>query len=369
MKWLYTTILLTFTILLISCSSEPAKKIESNQTEQEILKEEIKVIPSQPLIYYDRSNIPQLSQGYGQFGPYEVTIKHIVNRQFPDKNLKTTLFYPKKLPLSRPTLFFYAGAEIYDAMQYKSLFYFIASQGYNLIFITYADYHLRPLLQSTQEAVDSFISHIDKTRVGFIGHSMGAGVTFWLINQFPHLGAKARILFPMASGYSAFNVEYNMIPHEKIIALPENTKMIQQVYAKDYTTDIRIGVDLFVNNSLPLKEKDFMFIYGDSNHTADHGMMMRQANYDYDALMQRTIFRPLDALMDAAFNDQPDAIEMMKIESQNDPYFHPYIGKDPQKDIDARYIFPEDFYPFNCLEAKSGHYISLRKEYCQALGL
>jgi pimeloyl-ACP methyl ester carboxylesterase len=360
-------ILLIFTILLINCSSSESKEIESNQTADEMVK--VDVIAPQPLIYHDSSNIPQLTQGYGAFGSYEVSIKRITNNQFPNKNLKTTLFYPKKLPLSRPTLFFYAGAGIYNEMYYKSLFYFVASHGYNIIFITYADYYLRSLPLTTQEALDAFSTHIDKTRVGFMGHSMGAGVSFWLINQFPALGTKARILFPMASGYSAFNVEYNMIPHDKIIALPENTKMIQQVYAKDYTTDIRIGVDLFVNNSISLKEKDFMFIYGDQNHTADHGTMMDKSSYNYDALMQRTIFRPLDALMDAAFNNQKNAIEVMKVESQNDPYFHPYIGKYPQKDIDARYIFPEDFYPFNCSEAKAGHYISLRKEYCQALGL
>ncbi len=324
------------------------------------------IVP-QPLIYHDDANISQLKSGYGAFGRYAVETKTIQNSEFPART--TTLYYPKDLNKPLPTLFFYAGAGVYHADTYKGLFYFVASKGYNILFITYENYQLRPLPAITKDAINQFSSHIDRSKVGFLGHSMGAGVTFWMINQLAELGNDARILFPMASGYSAFNVETDMIPHDKIIQLPNNTKMILQVYAKDYTTDIRIGIDLFLHNSIPEENKTFMFIYGDENHTADHGSMASKGGYDVDAMMQRTIYRPLDALMDEAFNHNDQAITVMKEESKNDPYFHPYIDDSPQNDINASYIFPIDFYPFNCFEAKAGHYISIRKDYCDALGL
>ena len=321
------------------------------------------------LRYHDSANIPELLSGYGTFGPYDVHTKSIKNRsypRYPNKALQTTLYAPKGLHTPRPTIFFYAGAEVYNADTYKSLFYFIASKGYNAIFLTYPNYELRNLKNATKEALEAFSSEIDQTRVGFSGHSMGAGVAFWLINQFPELGKNTHLLFPMATGYSAFNVS-NMIPTNKIIALPKNTQMILQTYAKDYSTDLRIGIDLFLNNSLPMNQKDFMLVYGDNTHIADHGTMGNKN--DYNALMQRTIFRPLDALMDEAFKDNTQAISTMKQEILADAYFNPYIGTSPQNEIAPSYILPIDQYPFNCKEAQSGHYISVRKAYCEALGL
>jgi len=359
------TVMLFFT----ACASDPKEENNMTLENTQVIQNntpKIDKIPPQ-LIYHDSANIPALESGYGTFGSYQVATKSIQNSAY-QANLQTILYYPKELNSPRPTLFFYAGAGIYSANTYKGLFYFVASKGYNLLFITYANYSLRPLTTATQEALDTFSSHIDRSKVGFLGHSMGASVTYWLINQFPHLGHEARLLFPLASGYSAFNVS-NMIPFEKTIALPTNTKMILQVYAKDYSTDIRIGMDLFLNNSIQDEDKDFMFIYGDENHSANHGSMVSQGGRDVDALMQRTIFRPLDALMDEAFNNNSQARIRMKEESKNDPYFNPYIGVTPQTDISKRYISPIESYPFNCFEAKAGHYISKRKNYCDALGL
>ena len=360
----------TVTLFFTACSSQPQNNaviVQDNTSTNTVQKEIPKIdqIAPQQILYHDSAHIPLLKSGYGTFGIHEVATKSIHNSSYAG-NLQTTLYYPKDINSSRPTLFFYAGAGVFDPNTYKGLFYFVASKGYNIIFITYSNYSLRPLPIATKEAINAFSTHIDKTKVGFLGHSMGAGVTFWMINQLSELGSEARILFPMASGYSAFNVT-NMIPFDKTISLPSNTKMILQVYAKDYTTDIRIGIDLFVNNSISLKDKNFMLIYGDSNHSADHGSMA--GGRDVNALMQRTIFRPLDALMDEAFNNNNQAKILMQEEINNDSYFHPYIGGRPQNDIDGSYIFPIDFYPFNCFEAKAGHYISKRKDYCDALGL
>ncbi len=379
---LWVTLSLLF--IMVACGTSTSKPVtqdipnehqsDDNQSDdtqsddtqsQEIIKTHIEPIP-----YQDNANIPKLTSGYGSFGSHDVEVKEITNHSYDYNkdyipyNLKTTLFYPADLDYPVPTLFFYAGANIFDANVYKGLFYFVASKGYNIIFITYPNYELRGLSDATQEALDAFSTHIDRTKIGFMGHSMGAGVTFWLINQFPDLGSDGRLLFPMASGYSAFNVS-NMIPLEQNISLPQNTKMFLQMYAKDYTTDVRIGIDLFLNNTIPTEDKEFIYVYGDKNHIADHGAM---TGTFYDAMRQRSIYRPLDALMDETFNHNAQARETLKSQSANGPYFQPYIGTTPQTDIRA-YILPEESYPFNCSEAQSEHYESQRKEYCKALGL
>lgn len=375
MKWLGFFLLIMISLFSSACSSSAVDgnntineqqniKLDENNTINEQQNIKIEKIAPQPIIYHDDANIPSLQSGYGTFGFYSVGTKSITNSSYAG-NLQTTLYYPKELSHSRPTLFFYAGAGVYNANTYKGLFYFVASKGYNIIFLTYSNYSLRPLPSATQEALTAFDSHVDRSKVGFIGHSMGAAVTFWMINELSELGGDARILFPMASGYSAFNA-YNMIPHDKTIVVPENTKMIQQIYAKDYTTDIRIGIDLYLNNSILEKDKDFMFVYGDSNHSADHGSMATRGGHDVNAMMQRTIFRPLDALMDEAFNKNMQAREQLYKELREDSYFNPYIGKTPHVDI-RPYVLPEENYPFNCSEG--GTIESIRKEYCKALGL
>ena len=356
--------LVIFTLFL-GCTSNDTSDNLSNT----IISNPSQIAP-QPLLYHDDANISQLQSGYGTFGAYEVATKSIPNR-FYDYNddykalhLQTTLFYPKTLDTPRPTLFFYSGYGAYSADSYKALLYFVASKGYNIIFITCPLVQLSNLPDATRDAITRFSNHIDKSKVGFIGHSMGAGVAFWMINELPELGEQARILFPMATGYTVFN-DTRLIPAQKSLQFPDNTQMIQQIYAKDYSTDVRIGFDLFLNSDITPKR--LMFVYGDAFHTADHGTAMNKAGYHYDALMQRTIFRPLEALMDAAFAENSQALSIMIKESQEDPYFHPYIGTTPLQDIDTNYIHPITSYPFNCYEG--GTVASVRKAYCEALGL
>jgi len=369
-KYFRLYLLVLILLLYTACSSEKPT-LENNQTANKQVEIKIEKIAAQPLIYHDNASISQLSSGYGTFGIHEVGTKEIsnsiydYNQAYKDLNLTTKLYYPKDSQTKNPTLFFYSGYGVYNPDSYKALFYFVASKGYNIIFMTCPRVELRKLTDVTQDAINAFEAHIDKTKVGFLGHSMGAGVSFWQINQHPSLGSAARILFPMASGYTLFNDD--LISDTKQITLPSNTKMIQQVYAKDYTTDVRIGFDLFVNNSISSNNKEFMFLYGDTQHASDHGACTSKGAYHYNAFMQRTIFRPLDALMDEAFNNNLEARSLLKAEIDNDAHFHPYIGTAPQDDIASEYILSIESYPFNCHDANGWE--SKRKDYCSAFGL
>ena len=366
-------LLLSFLSLLFLTACSPDKE-NSPATEENIqnnIQKLTTIAPQPALTQRADETIAALETGYGTFGAYSVETKSIKNTRYDYKerykalNLNTTLFYPKDANKPLPTLFFYSGYRNYNPDAYKGLLYFVASKGYNIIFLTCPDVELRNLKAVTQDAIDAFSSQIDRSKVGFIGHSMGAGVTFWMINEFKELGTTARIHFPMASGYTIFN-NTSFIPDKKTLTLPENTKAIHQVYAKDYTTDMRIGIDLFLNTSLSQTDKDYMYIYGDDKHIAGHACMTNRKGYDVDALMQRTIFRPLDALMDEAFNNNNDARRQLKAELVEDNHFNPYIGKTPQYDL-QQYVLPEENYSYNC--SKGGNVASLRNPYCNALGL
>lgn len=367
MKWLQLFFLITTGLYFLACSPSA---IDKDSTLDSQYNRKIEKIAPQPLVYHDSAEILELSSGYGKFGSYKVKIKNIPNTRYDynpsykNLNLQTTLYYPTDISTPRPTLFFYSGYNAYNPDSYKGLLYFVASKGYNIVFLTCPGTEIALLREATRDAIKVFSTHIDKTKVGFLGHSMGAGVSFWLINELSELGSNARLLFPMASGYTLFNTK--LMDNEQTIQLPGNTKMIQQVYAKDYTTDVRISIDLFLNSSINTQAKDYMFIYGDENHSSDHESCMSKANYHYDSFMQRTIFRPLDALMDQAFKENSLAREQLKKELREDSYFNPYIDDTPHIDI-RQYILPEESYPFNCSEG--GTVESIRKDYCDALGL
>ncbi len=336
---------------------------------QESKKVIVTAIEKLDIIYHDSAGIAKLNSGYGEFGKHPVGTKSIHNSRYDFKdeykalNLQTVLYYPKDINGPRPTLFYYAGWHHYNPDDYKALLNFVASKGYNIIFMTVPDVNLRQLPDVTQDAIDAFSDQIDKTKVGFIGHSMGAGEVYWLVKEFENLGTEGRLIFPMAPGYTVFNA--GVIPKKQEIDIPSNTKMIEQMYASDFTTDIRIGVDIFNNSTILDKDKEFMLVYGDEQHIANHSPMRTKADGDYDSLMQRTILRPLDALMDEVFNGNEQAIDTMKQEMQNDPYFNPYIGNTPQKDIEEKYILPIQDYQYNCIAG--GGVTSVRKEYCEFL--
>jgi hypothetical protein len=89
---------------------------------------------------------------------------------------------------------------------------------------------------------------------------------------------------------------------------------------------------------------------------------MSKGDIDFDSHMQRSIFRPLDALIDASFNQNSNAIATLKEELKKDSYFHPYIGKDPQNELPKEFIRSKSSYEFSCSQSK------VREKYCNELG-
>jgi len=352
------------TIAFISCSHSGNS---SNTTKNEISKDTTpytsvdnsgaKIAPNEakepkfPLIY-DKSK-PLLRGSYGEFGSYDVGYEDIVNHRYSGR-LITRFYYPKGINKKAPLVLFFSGWGINNPDSYKAILYFIASKGVNVAFVTCPDSDVKQIPSTIREDIlERYKDKIDRSLVGFVGHSSGASYTFWIAREFKdELGDKGRFIYTLASDYTIFYEDY-YIPAKKIIELPLNTNLIIQMYSNDMTTDLRIGADLFYNNSLPLDKKDFMFVFGLS-----HDGCMGKNGYDFDANMQRSIFRPLDALIDKTFNNNQNAIVELKKEIKDDPYYHPYIGKD----IPKSYIKDSSLYDFSCSQSH------VRDKWCKENG-
>ncbi|MCF6203989.1 MAG: hypothetical protein L3J59_10045 [Methylococcaceae bacterium] len=307
--------------------------------------------------YRDAGAVPELSkEWWGSMGANPVKMVSIANPEYPNPitsgegyplemkdgkllyyksifgKIKMTidLFYPAGLIESRPTVFYISGWHHYHSEQVYSLLYFIASQGYNAVFLSYDNTYRghepdrritsdKEFLKRMVRAVsDHFSGVIDINRIGIIGHSMGGGSVFNLAQQLhaEGWGAEGLFLFTAAGGDAYFQDEGS-------INLPVNTKMIVQTYNeeknnrpypepnKNWDTDPRFSVDYLKNNSIDEIDKTYLYLPGDANHISNHSTIQSPYNYDngqysYDALQQVGVFRPLKSLMEYSFNNNTD---------------------------------------------------------------
>jgi len=268
-------------------------------------------------VYKDSANIPELTGGwYGAMGEHPVKKVSIANPAYPDGiddddgnhySLNVDLYLPADMTGKRPTVFFIAGWHVYHSETYRSLLYFIASQGFNCVYVPY--HHPDPtnnpdlLLNILDRVVADFAPIIDTTRIGYMGHSEGGGLAFYLAKDRPQWGTNGRFIFSLAAWWG-FN-----LPATGNVDYPSNTNMIVQMYNPDYDTgtDPRQNIDFLLHNNIPAKRKTYLYLPGDADHISDHGVsysdVAANGEYIYDALEQVGIYRPLESLMRYSFEN------------------------------------------------------------------
>lgn len=259
-------------------------------------------------VYVDAADIPELPDAYyGAMGEHPVKQVSIASPWADYANnddLKVDLLVPADMTGKRPTVFFITGYGQFHSERYRSLLYFIASKGFNCVFIphenTNPDFHPDLLLTILDTVVADFAPIIDTTRIGYMGHSEGGGLAFYLAKDRPQWGTKGRFIFSLAAWWG-FN-----LPATGNVNYPPNTNMIVQMYdpAYDTGTDPRQNVDLLLHNNIPAKRKTYLYLPGDAQHTSDHHVPyseVENGEYIYDALEQVGIYRPLESLMRYSF--------------------------------------------------------------------
>jgi pimeloyl-ACP methyl ester carboxylesterase len=156
------------------------------------------------------------------------------------------------------------------------------------------------LLTILDSVVDQFSPIIDTSKVGYVGHSEGGGFVFYLARERPNWGTQGRFIFSIAAWWGFH------LPETGNVNYPSNTNLIVQVNHYDNGTDPRQNIDFLLHNTIPVERKTYLYLPGDAEHTADHGVsysMFENGHYTYDALEQVGLYRPLESLMHYSFGD------------------------------------------------------------------
>ncbi len=274
------------------------------------------------LFFHNATDVPEAKntfsveaaqKEYGKAGT------HPTDFQPKEITASSTVYYPTDLAEGEkvPVIFFASGwhskAEEYKHTDYSALLSFIASQGYYVIYLRQGWLNDRtfPLYQ---EVLDQYADHIDTTRIGVVGHSLGGGNTFKILDYFSnekHYGEEGRFIM-VIEGWYAWQMN-----QEDMKKLPDNTHIVMQQYGPkgnniENNTDPRIVLtEYYMLDSIPDNQKDYQ-IYEDADHKYPYG--------DGDYSSMQIILKPLDALMEYAFVGTPEAHDISLEQGNDDPY-------------------------------------------------
>ncbi|MDQ7083571.1 MAG: Ig-like domain-containing protein [Sulfurovum sp.] len=264
---------------------------------------------------------------YGQAGT------HPVAKQETQDNYKSTIYYPTDIPhgTKTPVIFFDPGYGSEDAEEYHSLLTFMASHGY---YVIYTKYSFEPVYHGHILDTDSaLLNKIDTTRIGVVGHSLGAGNTFKILDFFSKRGYRQNARFLMALEAWYIFGGMNRIAMKN---LPSNTNVVMQQYGiggnnPQNDTDPRIPLSAYyLLDSIANEKKDWQIIE-DAHHGYPSG------NRDYSTM--QGVLKPLDALMDYTFKGIEEAHDTALEVGNDDPY---------AKGNGIQVVHPIDEYAYQC---------------------
>jgi dienelactone hydrolase len=255
--------------------------------------------------------IPAITSGYGVDGSYTPDIQAIKNPGFSRKPVQ--VFFPVGANGKRPVIFFSHGFGPGKWDSYADLIKHMVSRGYIVVFSSYAEAftsnggRYSSLWQGFQAAADEFSDRMDLTHVGFVGHSFGGGATPAMAYQgiVQHgWGKQGAFMMELAPWYSY------QISNAQLQQFPASVLQLIEVYDQDDTNDHRMAIDIYDNSQM--RSRYFFMVHSTTvdgcEVTADHSTPGRNVS-----LRQRqyAVFKPFDALADAAFNGSASALSAL----------------------------------------------------------
>lgn len=214
----------------------------------------------QPCGQFKITTLP-LSSEYGGKGSFVVTRQTI---QHPDPNVPgpVSVYIPSNATATNhvPVIFFAHGFGGTSYSYYDGLLQQMASNGYIVVFAPYTanlfathPTRYQQMWSGFQLAVQQYGSLMDTSRVGFAGHSYGAGAVPELTRRgvVAGWGSKGLFMFIMAAWYS-WNTTYDQIP--------ATTKMVVQIYWDDGTNDHLISQNDIWNRLPQIQERRWQVI-------------------------------------------------------------------------------------------------------------
>ena len=257
--------------------------------------------------------IAPITEGFGAPGPYAVESTVIANAKWPDQHIE--LFVPRGFDGSVPVLLLAHAFNEDDPRTYRALIEHLVSRGSAVVFPTYSvgKGHAERLdvLWSALEATLASPSSppLDPGRLGFIGHSYGAGATPALA-----LRALARDGWGKEGVFLALLAPWFAIALEPgaLDTFPRHAVALILVFEDDTANDHRIAIDLYDRLGMRDEAKDYVLVRSDRNagceipavHTLPMSTGLRARD---DALDAYALFRLLDALVGHAFDGDQGA--------------------------------------------------------------
>lgn len=256
-----------------------------------------------------------LSGEYGGFGQFTVARQTITNPD-PSAPAPVSVFIPNNATAQNrvPVVFFAHGFGGTNYQFYETLMRQLASNGYIVVFAPYTANLFATHPTRYNQMWNGFVAAVaqnqaimDTTKVGFAGHSYGAGATPEMARRAvaQGWGANGLFMFIMAPWYNwGVNMEQ----------IPATTKMVVQVYWDDETNQHLIGQNDVWNRLPQIAERKWQVIRASQTYcslNAGHslpvtdGLGQTVAVTDgYDAW---GVWRRLHALVDYTFTNNQTA--------------------------------------------------------------
>jgi hypothetical protein len=257
--------------------------------------------------------LPRITSGFGADGTFQVdTLRFPATGWDAASPQQVQVFVPRGATSPRPALMFAHGYGGFDVRFYAEILQHAASRGYVAVFVPYPITLDFPALYRTMDsgfvqAVRRYPNLIDSSRVGFMGHSFGAGAIpsiAYKAYTARGWGRNGKFLFPMAPWYALETTA------EMTRTFPSDTKLLMHVYQTDRTNDHRLAMDIFRTINISAAEKDFITVLPDTASgyvfATGHGMCntvnVAGNGTAFDGYDIYATFRHLDALMEYTFN-------------------------------------------------------------------
>jgi hypothetical protein len=304
--------------------------------------------------------IPPIAEGFGAHGQYLMHFDSIPQPRWSGHFVH--IFSPEGRAAPSPVIFFCHGYSSSNPAHYLPLIAHIVSRGFVCIFSPYQAVALDPhevkkyatIETGFEAAVSSYKRLIDTTRIGYVGHSFGAGAVpavalDGLVEN--SWGSNAVFLYLMAPWYS---YEVDDI---KLKLFPQRAKMVIEVFNDDKVNDHRMATSLFTTIGIPAGEKNYIVLYSDScggcrlraDHFTPKGPFDPRA--EEDALDYYGIYRTFDALAAYTFDNDTSGRALSLGHGKQISFMGTWPNGKPVTGLSATsdpvITHPQDYYSFS----------------------
>jgi len=228
------------------------------------------------------------NDGFGVTGPNPTqtsSLPHPTVNVPPTRRAVVTVIAPADDPGLHPVIFWSHAFGATEAVQYMGLMQQLASNGYVVVHSTYQTPPLSPfdvrlrydqLWAGIEEAVDELGGPLgmDLSRVGFAGHSFGAGASVDMFRRGVldrRWGSKGRFIATFAPG------QIDGFTAQDAAAVPRTTKLLVEVFDDDEVNDHRAAIeDVWkpLAGSIRSVDREYALI-----RTAQHGSCRLPTNH------------------------------------------------------------------------------------------